>query len=62
MRRNDLVAILESAQPLTGRGFFEVNKSVMTSIVGAATTYIVVLIQFEQSEQKETKAFNISDI
>ena len=62
MRRNDLVAILESAQPLTGRGFFTVNNSVMTSIIGAATTYIVVLLQFDQSEQRELYSTNISKI
>jgi hypothetical protein len=52
MRRNELVAILETARPLTGCGFFVVNNSVLTSIIGAATTYIVVLIQFSLTEQK----------
>jgi hypothetical protein len=52
MRRNELVAMLKTAEPMNGNGFFDVNNSVMTSIIGAATTYIVVLLQFDLSEQK----------
>jgi len=46
-----LVSILSTARPLHGRGFFHVNHSIITSIVGAATTYIVVLVQFNISEK-----------
>jgi hypothetical protein len=50
-RREALVSILSTATPLHGRGFFNVNHSIVTSIVGAATTYIVVLVQFNISEK-----------
>ena len=52
MRRNELVAILDTAQPLNGYGFFVVNYSVITSIIAAATTYVVVLLQFDLSEHR----------
>ena len=51
MRRNELLLMLDSATPLSGAGYFSVKKSVVTSIIGAATTYIVVLVQFNLSEQ-----------
>jgi hypothetical protein len=50
-RRETLVSILSTAKPLHGRGFFCVNHSIVTSIIGAATTYIVVLVQFNISEK-----------
>ena len=51
LRRNELLSILDSATPLSGAGYFSVKKSAVTSIIGAATTYVVVLVQFNLSEQ-----------
>ena len=49
-RRDTLVSILSTAKPLHGQGFFNVDHSIITAIVGAAITYIVVLMQFGMSE------------
>jgi hypothetical protein len=40
---------LRTASPLSGRGFFAVNHTIITSVIGSATTYIVVLLQFGSS-------------
>jgi hypothetical protein len=50
-RHETLVSILNTASPLHGQGFFNVNHSIATSLVGAATTYIVALVQFNMSEK-----------
>ena len=39
-----------SAHPLTGLGFFEVRKPVITTITGAVATYMIILIQFRLTE------------
>lgn len=62
LRRDILVSILESSVPLNGRGFFQVNNSILTSVVGAATTYIVVLMQFGMSETANNGKPNTSDV
>jgi hypothetical protein len=54
-RYETLVLILGTAKPLNGKGFFDVNHLIITSIVGAATTYIVVLLQFNMSESSVPK-------
>ena len=46
-----LISILSSASPLNGKGYFQVDNSIITSVIGAATTYIVVLVQFNISEK-----------
>ena len=55
-RQNVLVSILYRAKPLTGRGFFNVDKSTIISIIGAAVTYIIVLLQFNLSENGQTSS------
>ena len=49
-RQEMLISILSTAKPLTGYGFFNVDRTLVTSMISAATTYIVVLIQFNMSE------------
>ena len=49
-KKEILISILSSAIPLNGNGYFQVKNSIVTSIIGAATTYIVVLVQFKISE------------
>ena len=51
LRQNALVSILSRAKPLTGRGYFNIDKPMTMSIIGAATTYIIVLLQFNMSEK-----------
>ena len=51
LRREVLTSILDSTVPLNGHGFFLVNNSILSSVVGAAITYIVVLLQFGMSEK-----------
>ena len=46
-----LISILSSASPLNGKGYFQVNNSIITSVIAAATTYVVVLVQFNISEK-----------
>jgi 7tm Chemosensory receptor len=50
-RQEMLSSILSTAKPVTGQGFFSIDRPMITSIIGAATTYIVVLIQFNISEK-----------
>jgi 7tm Chemosensory receptor len=51
IRRETIFSILDESVPLNGKGFFEVNNSTVTGVIGAAITYIVVLLQFSISEQ-----------
>ena len=49
-RQEMLESILAKAKPLNGKGFFNVDRPMMMSIVSAATTYIIILVQFNMSE------------
>ena len=40
---------IESLGPLTGLGFFNIEKSTLTSMVSTALTYIIILVQFKMS-------------
>jgi hypothetical protein len=59
-RRETLLSILNTSIPLNGSGYFQVNNSVVTSVIGAATTYIVVLLQFNISEQEPNKEQSVT--
>ena len=50
-RQQALVSILVRAKPLTGQGYVSVDKPMVISIIGAATTYIIVLLQFSLAEK-----------
>ena len=50
-RQEMLITILSTAKPLSGKGFFNLDRPLMTSMISAATTYIVVLVQFNMSEK-----------
>ena len=56
-RQNVLLSCLALAKPVHGQGFFNVNRPMITSIIGAATTYIVVLVQFNMSEKPDLQKF-----
>jgi hypothetical protein len=51
-RQEILSSILSTAKPISGQGFFNVERPMVTSIIGAATTYIVILVQFNMSEKQ----------
>jgi hypothetical protein len=34
-------------------GFFHLNRSLMTSVVGALVTYLIVLLQFKQADMRQ---------
>ena len=60
-RRNILLSIVETAAPVTGKGFFTIDKPMVTSFIGTALTYIVVLVQFSTSENITTyKTSNVT--
>jgi hypothetical protein len=50
-RQDMLFSILSSVKPMTGHGYFNIDKPMITSIIGAAITYIVILVQFNMSEK-----------
>ena len=50
-RQYALVAILSRAKPLSGEGYFNVDRSMIMSVIGAAITYIIVLLQFNLTEK-----------
>jgi 7tm Chemosensory receptor len=47
---------LSRAKPLSGLGFFFIDKPMIVSIIGAAITYIIVLLQFNMSEIPNSKS------
>ena len=59
-RQNTLVSIVSRAKPFTGVGYFNIDGRMIVSIIGAATTYIIVLVQFRMSETSSTCAINVT--
>jgi hypothetical protein len=51
IQRETIFSILDTSVQLNSEGFFQVNNSTVTAVIGAAITYIVVLLQFSISEQ-----------
>jgi len=50
-RQEILASILVVAKPINGKGFFNVDRPMMMSILSAATTYIIILVQFNITEK-----------
>jgi 7tm Chemosensory receptor len=50
-KQHALTSILSRAKPLMGEGFFNADKPMIMSVMGAAITYIIVLLQFNMSEK-----------
>ena len=40
---------IEKAKPLTGRGLFQIDRSIFTGMMSVAFTYIIILVQFKLS-------------
>ena len=47
--KKQLFQEIESVGPLTGLGFFEIERKILTSMVSTAVTYIIILVQFKMS-------------
>ena len=50
-RQEMLLQILAAAKPLNGNGFFNVDRPMIMSIISAAITYIIIMVQFNMSEK-----------
>ena len=53
-RQEMLVQMLATAKPLNGNGLFNVDRPMIMSIISAAVTYIIILVQFNMSEKSPT--------
>ena len=49
-RQEMLASILAVATPFNGKGCFNVDRPMVMSIFSAAITYIIILVQFNMSE------------
>ena len=49
-RQDMLASILAMAKPLNGKGYFNVDRPMVMSIFSSAITYIIILVQFNMSE------------
>ena len=45
----EVLDLIEDAQPITGCGMFEITRSTLTSMVSTSLTYLIILIQFKLS-------------
>ena len=50
---NYICSLLEEFQGFDGNGFFTLNHSLLTGMAGSFLTYMVILIQFKQSETQQ---------
>ena len=44
----DLIYQVQEESPFTALGFFDVDRSTLTSILATSATYIIILLQFDQ--------------
>ena len=44
-----LIKDIEKTKPLTGKGLFQIDRSIFTGMVSVAVTYIIILVQFRMS-------------
>ena len=56
MQKSKLIYQIEQEPPLTALDFFEARRSTLTAIVSAIFTYVIILVQFNQSETNEMTA------
>ena len=45
----NIIDDMEEAGPLSGKGFFNITKGTLTSMVSISITYIIILVQFKIS-------------
>ena len=53
-----LICKLEAEGPFTALGFFEIERSTLTSLVSTIVTYLVVIVQFVP--QKTESSFKLN--
>ena len=49
-----LIKDIEKTKPLTGKGLFQIDRSILTGMVSVAVTYIIILAQFRMSLANQT--------
>ena len=49
-----LIKDIEKTKPLTGKGLFQIDRSIFTGMVSVAVTYIIILAQFRMSLANQT--------
>ena len=47
-RLMDLIYQVQEESPFTALGFFDVDRSTLTSILATSATYIIILLQFDE--------------
>ncbi len=45
----NLIAEMESETPFSAWGYYDIEKTTLTSLLSIIVTYIIILIQFKQS-------------
>ena len=46
----NLVYEMDKETPFTALGFFDVDQTTLTSLVSTVLTYLVIMVQFQQTE------------
>ena len=46
----NLIAEIEAETPFTALGFYSIEKSTLTSLLSTIVTYLIIVIQFKQSQ------------
>ena len=42
-----LLKEVENVGPLSGNGYFDINRGTLTSMIGISVTYFIILLQFK---------------
>ena len=45
----EVMDIIDDAQPISGCGLFEINRSTLTNMISTSVTYLIILLQFKLS-------------
>ena len=53
---------IDREQPFTALEFFNVERSTLTSLVGTVLTYLIVLVQFQQSAETEPTSVPVTTL
>ena len=58
----NLIAEIEAETPFTALGFYSIEKSTLTSLLSTIVTYLIIVIQFKQSEDSSDTSSSSSII
>jgi hypothetical protein len=56
------IDLLQQTGPLTGCGFFEVRRPILTSLSGTVATYMIVMLQFKASDEQQELLANQTSV